>query len=103
LSGNWKGLISESLCRTFSPEDRNILAHHILALLLVFRADSEEGSKNMMGKNIYEIMLAEQFVPATDEVWRAWNGPDAECVFFHAMGDHGHYGFWMPDLSTSAS
>lgn len=38
------------------------------------------------------IKLTEQFVPATDEVWRLQRGSDPECLFFQEMANHGHYG-----------
>ena len=38
------------------------------------------------------IKLTEQFIPATDEVFRLQRGSDPECVFFQDMANHGHYG-----------
>ncbi|TWT40296.1 hypothetical protein RAS1_40040 [Phycisphaerae bacterium RAS1] len=35
--------------------------------------------------------MASRFVAATDEVWRLQTGSGAECRFFQAMADRGHY------------
>lgn len=37
------------------------------------------------------IDLSEQFVAATDEVWRLQNGDDPECKHFQKFADVGHY------------
>lgn len=37
------------------------------------------------------IELSEQFVPATDEVWRLQNGSDPECRHFQKLAEVGHY------------
>ncbi len=46
----------------------------------------------MVGKNIYEVMLDGQFVPAADKVWREQIGSESESVFIQAMADHGPCG-----------
>ena len=38
------------------------------------------------------IELAEEFIPATDNVSRLQRGSDPESVFFQDMANHGHYG-----------
>lgn len=37
------------------------------------------------------IELSNQFVPATDEVWRLQNGTDPECQHFRSFAEQGHY------------